>query len=596
MKKFAAVLSIFAAALLFLCPSADAALTLKAESLVFNGAQEDLRGAGTAVTPDGKQDAVFTLYLTGAQAIRDITLKNETTGVTWSASSQSNFLAVKSSGGELVNASGRMPITPVLLAGQFTLILNDAANAIPKDSKFTATAILIDGATTSASTTAAAEKKAPAPGEKKPEEAKPTGTTPAGGAAKDEIVLFESRSESDLDLAGSGEAVGANAHRDFRFDAVIRLTKGMQARGVKITAENGGDRAQWDTVPDNGTPLVVLVDPAKTIINKSDGSVVFTDEVRCAMLVDDKTGILSRQGTKARLTITLSDGKMMEKEATAGKRIVAQNSVAAEFRGIGSYDFVGQNKKLQSNMNPDSFVKATVNAKGRITGIRVTNTKNGASWDTAPGSGSPLAAIIAQDGKKLNNSDGSVAFDIDGTEEFNVAFDEAKDVGTGPYKITIVFSDGRLLEGLTAGKAAAEPATTAAPAERALLFVSAKPESVPVDLVGKNKNCKPDGTKDMSLIVRATVKDVIRALVLTDGSGKGWDTIPSNNGRWLIGVRDGGKLLNSAKNGSVRIETTPGKEYQLLVQNNGKLNLGYGKLLLSVTWGDGSVTETTLKW
>ncbi|MBR4400715.1 MAG: hypothetical protein IKT09_03370 [Synergistes sp.] len=601
MKKLMSFVMVFAAVLLFISPAAEAALTLKAESLAFNGAQEDVAGSGLSASPDGKPDAVFTLYVTGAQAIRDISVKNETTGVTWSASNQSNFLAVKSSQGEFINASGTMPITPVLLAGRFTLIINNAANAVPKDSTFTATATLIDGKTTSASTEVKASSVPRAesgrpertPGERRPEQ------SANEGSGRELIALFESRGESGMDLAGNGEAVGADGRKDFLFDAVIRVPSDLRINGVKITARNGSDSAEWDTVRGNGTPLVVLVDGAKNIVNKSDGSVSFAGEMKCVMLVNDKTGILSKPGTKAKLTVTLSNGRMAEKEATAGKAIVGQNSVKAEFRGTGRYDFVGQNEKLQSNMNPDSFIKVSVNAKGKLTGVRVTNTKNGASWDTVPGNSNPLAVLITSDGKKLNNADGSIAVDVNGTQEFNIAFDEAKDAGTGPYKVTVLMSDGRLLEAATAaGKAAAaEPAQTAAPAaERALVFVSKMPESVPVDLVGKNKKCSPDGIRDMSIIVKATTKDVIRAIVLTDSTGQGWDTIPSNNGRWLIGVRDNGKLLNNTSDGSVKIETAPDKQYELLVQNNGKLALGYGKLTMSVTWGNGSVTESTLQW
>ena len=602
MKKLLSIVMLFAAVLLFISPAAEAALTLKAESLTFNGAQEDVAGSGTATSPDGKTDAVFTLYVSGAQAIRDITLTNETTGITWSASSQSNFMAVKSSQGQFINASGYMPVTPVLLAGRFTLIINDAANAVPKDSKFTAKATLIDGKTTSASTEvkassvprAASGRPERVPGERRSDQA-----NGGSGAGREMISLFESRSESGMDLAGSGESIGADGHKDYIFDAVIRVPLGLQVKGLKITAKNGGDVSEWDTVPGNRIPLLVLVDGSKNIINKSDGRVSFENEMKCMMLVNDKNGILSRPGTRSKLTVTLSDGRMAEKEASAGRAIVGQNSVKAEFRGTGRYDFVGQSKKFESNMNPDSFIKVSVNAKGKLTGVRVTNTKNGANWDTVAGNKNPLAMLITSDGKKLNNADGTVAFDINGAQEFNIAFDEAKDAGTGPYKVTLLMSDGRLLEAATAaGKAAAAaPAQTAAPAaERALVFVSTKPESVPVDLVGKNKKCSPDGIRDMSLIVKAATKDVIRAIVLTDSTGQGWDTIPSNNGRWLIGVRDNGKLLNNTKDGSVRIDTTPGKQYELLVQNNGKLALGYGKLTMSVTWGDGSVTESTLQW
>ena len=80
-----------------------------------------------------------------------------------------------------------------------------------------------------------------------------------------------------------------------------------------------------------------------------------------------------------------------------------------------------------------------------------------------------------------------------------------------------------------------------------------------------------------------------------DSSGAGWDTLASNNGRWLLGVREGNKFLNAA-NGTVKLSVNGTKSYQLLMQNNGKLNAKTGKLLLTVTWGDGEVTETELKW
>ena len=60
-------------------------------------------------------------------------------------------------------------------------------------------------------------------------------------------------------------------------------------------------------------------------------------------------------------------------------------------------------------------------------------------------------------------------------------------------------------------------------------------------------------------------------------------------------MREGGKFLNAA-NGTVKLNVNGTKTYQLLMQNNGKLNAKNGKLLLTVTWGDGEVTETELKW
>ena len=104
-----------------------------------------------------------------------------------------------------------------------------------------------------------------------------------------------------------------------------------------------------------------------------------------------------------------------------------------------------------------------------------------------------------------------------------------------------------------------------------------------------------NGAKDMALSVQITGKGSITAMVLSDANGKGWDTLPGNNGRWLLGVRLGNKLQNTA-NGTVRVAVNGTKTYQLLMQDNGKLAAKKGALTLTTTWGDGEVTETELKW
>jgi len=158
-------------------------------------------------------------------------------------------------------------------------------------------------------------------------------------------------------------------------------------------------------------------------------------------------------------------------------------------------------------------------------------------------------------------------------------------------------SNGQVLEASTgkAPAAQAAPAATVTKADRAVAFASAKPAVANIDLVGKNKKRAASGSKDMALNVKITGKGNVTALVLTDNSGKGWDTLASNNGRWLIGVREGNKVLNQ-KNGTVRIPVNGTKTYQLLMQDNGTLAKKNGKLKLIVTWGDGQVTESSLNW
>jgi hypothetical protein len=126
-------------------------------------------------------------------------------------------------------------------------------------------------------------------------------------------------------------------------------------------------------------------------------------------------------------------------------------------------------------------------------------------------------------------------------------------------------------------------------------FVSPRPVIVNVDVVGKNKKRAANGAKDTALNVRITGNGTITAIVLTNTAGKGWDTTANNNGRWLLGVREGSKILN-APNGRLRIQLNGTKTYQLLMQDNGVLAKKTGRLILSVTWSDGEVTESAFKW
>mgnify|MGYP003586324764 CR=1 FL=1 len=594
MKKGFVVL---ASALLlgFVCTAnLEAALTLKAESLAFAGADSDLVSS-TGAAKDGKKDAVFSLMVSGAQAIKEISLKNDTTGQLWSTTPASGqgLLLVRNSKGELLNKTGRMAVTPVVLAAEFTLIINDAAASIPKDSAFTVKVTLIDKAATSTQTTVKAIA-APTP-EKKPDTAQPAKAEEPGKA---EIALFENNGESEQDLTGPGKKIGADGKNDYQFTVRFKLPKNISIKGLQLTAENGSKKLSWDTVTSNRTAALAVVSSAQDILNKTDGSVSFTPAAgsACYLFISDREGILASPKTTVTLKASLSDGKLLEAKAVRGKRTVAKDTVVPEFRGTGKYDFVGEAEKPQANMNADSFISITVNETGTITGLRVQNMKNGQIWDTVPGNGNYLAFLLSAKGDRLNASDGALNVKVNGETEFHVAFDETKDQATGPYKVTLLFADGRLIEGTTkGGTAAAAPAEPAQTAERKLSFVSKKPAAVALDVVGKNKKKGANGSKDMALTIAAAGNGVIKAIVLTASNGTGWDTLASNNGRWLLGVREGNKLLN-AKNGTVKITVKGTKTLQLLMQNNGTLTKKNGLLNLTVTWANGEVSEASLKW
>ena len=186
---------------------------------------------------------------------------------------------------------------------------------------------------------------------------------------------------------------------------------------------------------------------------------------------------------------------------------------------------------------------------------------------------------------------------LNGEKKLSLWFDEEDSKKVGPYQITFVMSNGQVLEASTgkAPAAQAAPAATVTKADRAVAFASAKPAVVNIDLVGKNKKRAASGSKDTSVNIKVTGSGNVTAIVLTDNTGKGWDTLPANNGRWLLGVREGNKVLNQ-KNGTVRIPVNGTKTFQLLMQDNGYLAKKNGKLNISVTWSGGEVSESTLTW
>lgn len=174
---------------------------------------------------------------------------------------------------------------------------------------------------------------------------------------------------------------------------------------------------------------------------------------------------------------------------------------------------------------------------------------------------------------------------LNGEKKLSLWFDEEDSKKVGPYQITFVMSNGQVLEASTgkAPAAQAAPAATVTKADRAAVFSSAKPALVNLDLVGKNKVLAASGSKDMALNVKITGRGNVTALVLTDNSGKGWDTLASNNGRWLIGVREGNKSTQPEKRDRTHSRCGT-KTYQLLMQDNGTLAKKNGKLKLIVTW------------
>lgn len=562
-----------------------ASLGLDIDSIKFNPDEKvDMLGAGTSQAPDGKADASFSLNVSGAQAIKGISLKNETTGKTWSAapSGAAELLIVTDRSGSVLNSSGRLSVIPVLLGANFKLYINDAEGAIPKDSEFTVTVTLIDNKDVTAKTTVKGLGKA----------------APVEPAVDEGISAFEINGASEQDLAGVSEKVGADGKNDHQFTLSLNF-KDVTVKALKISAQSQAKKADWDTIAGNGNPIVTLIDGESNILNKTDGTVSFSVKgtTKYTLLVQDRDGILSDPSLKAKVAISLADGRIFEKDAVKGKVIAAKSQLTVEYKGVGKYDFTGPNEKMESNLNADRQINAVLNVSGTVTGVRVKCAGSGKIWDTIAGNGNPLVVLTDDKGEKLNKTDGTVSVAVSGEKNLSLWFDEEDAAKSGPYQITVVMSDGQVIEASTekTGKQDAARGDSAERGARSVEFASAKPALADTDLVGKNKKLTPSGAKDTAINIKVAGSGRITAITLTDGSGKGWDTIAADNGKWLLGVREGNKLLNG-KDGTVRIQINGTKTLQLLMQDNGYLARKNGRLKVSVTWSGGTVSESSLKW
>lgn len=568
-----------------------ASLGLNVDSIYFNADEKvDIVGAGTSRIADGKIDASFSLAVSGAQAITEISLKNETTGKIWSTSPSNNvgLLTVKNSGGNILNTSGRLPVTPVLLGADFKLYINDAEGSIPNDSDFTVIVRLIDNQEVTGKTSVKGFNTA-------------TQATTSPNSSEG-IYAFEINGTSQHDYAGANERVGADGRNDQQFTLSLNF-RDAAVRAVKISARTNSQNAHWDTVAGNNIPIVAVIDGSNNIMNRTDGTVAFyvRGSQKYTLLTQDQNGIMGDRSVNARITISLADGRIFERDAVMGNATGFKETLSVEYKGTGSYDFTGQNEKMESNLNPDRSIRAVINTSGTITGVRIRSTTSGKVWDTIAGNSNPLVVLVS--GPKLNHSDGTVSIPVSGEKALNLWFDEEDNRNIGPYQVTFVMSNGQVLEASTGNAPAAQsaPAANVTKADRSVVFASARPALINLDHVGKNKKRAANGYKDTALNIKITGKGNVKSLLITEDNsgrgwdGKGWDTLKENNGRWLLGVREGNRMLNH-NNGEVRIPVNGTKTYQLLMQDNGNLRKRNGVLHISVTWADGQVSESYLKW
>lgn len=554
----------------------------------------DLVGAGRSLTPDGKGDASFSLTIKGSGVIVRFELKNTDSGQQWDTSGgNSPILLAQSRSGEALNTQTGMRAVAFVLETSVTLWVNDRGAILSKGGNFVVTAHFVDKSTASATLALKPTAATPAP-------VTPTSppATTGGGIS---ILSAEMVGQGNRDLVGGTAKFAPSGLNDW--ELVARVKGSGTITGFKLT-NTAGDAATWDTLPASGTPFIAVTLPTTEVLNRADGSVSIPINGESTFhLWVEYSGSLGKEATRTKLVILMQDGSVAERTiglpATQGK---AAQILSLDYRGVGYFDFVNSGKKPGSNINPDHRFDVEIEGAATITGVRVKNAGSGDRvWDTLAETNNPLVGVTERDGGLLNKSDGTLSHNVTGKTLLSLWVEEKGEMSKGQYRVTLLLSDGRVLEketpkGATSGEKPrpADKSPDRAPVERSARM-TAKPVKLATSVVAKKETTGSGGQNNASMILRVRGTGTVTYLSLANQTGSGvWDTIPKN-GRPILGVRQKGKLLNRADS-SVNIPIKNMTELELIAEDNGTLLKAGARYLLTLFWADGEETQQVLSW
>ncbi|MDR1019477.1 MAG: hypothetical protein LBL73_01855 [Synergistaceae bacterium] len=451
-------------------------------------------------------------------------------------------------------------------------------------------------------------------------------------AAMGKVERFSFTEASNKDLAGTGNTAAADGKPDAEFDVKVSGTAGALSA---FTLKNLTTKEEWSTAS-GAKNILVVTDNKGSVINSSFPKVAFLLAADYKAYANDRAAITAAGGefeitvkfvdgstASARTTLAAAPAQSGAKTAAAVQPQAAATPAASgaklissAYRGPGGYDLSDGTKKLGSNMNPDHRFDISLAGGDTLIGVRIRASGGGApekTWDTVATTGNPLAVVTdLGKGTPLNAADGSISIPIKDLRDLSLWVDGSGDLAKQDFRLTLLFTGGRIEETDIKQAAAQAPAKsddarpvpdanntnnrrTGRAVERAVQM-NAKPVQIKLDVVGKNRLKKPSGTKDFSLVIRVRGQGSVEAISLANQTGSGrWDTIPGSSA-WLMLVRKNNSQVNDPKDFSVSIPVKGNDTLELLIEDDGTLAKKDARFLLSVTWDDGEITEELLTW
>jgi len=559
------------------------------QSLTFDGTGTDRVSPTETLQGDGNRDLYFSLVLEGSGALSGAELKHLPTGAVWDtfAGNGRPLLLVLDRDGTVLNqGSGKLPLVPFLLGTRLRLVASDLAGAAARGGEYEAKVYFVDQSEAVGRVTVS-----PVGG------ISPAAPTPGTPSEAPRIVEARLEGPGDRDVVGPGEDYKGNGTPDWR----LRLKLAGRGLVTEIRLTNHrGDPGAWDTVPGNGRPLLAVLRPSSEVLNRADGNlrIPFRGETELLIYLENN-GTLGRPETRSQITLTLQDGTQIARDVTPAPAAEAAPEVV-EFKGpeTSEFDFTGPGEKRGGDFEKDRQFSLTLRGKGVLTGVRLRSLKGGASWDTLPDNKTPLVGVgRAGSTGLLNQEAGSLRLSLNGTTALVLYVGGEGALKPGPFRVSLAFEDGKVLERETAGT----PGTTGEPpAPGAKLLVLGRPANLKADRVGPNEGAKGNGKPDWGFSVRLEGLEgdqTLTALSVRSLNNAGaWDTVPGNK-RWRLLVRrPGGAFLNEP-DGSLFLPLSEPVTLQLWMEDfNRALNRTKGSVRVEALLEDGTRLTRDYRW
>ena len=543
----------------------------------------DLTGPGDRMQGDGAADDGIRLVLRGAGTLTRITVQGagEQPAV-WDTDPrvQAGRIAVTYADKALNNRDGSIE-TQVRGQTVLDLLLTDRDGALAKGGKFAVNASFADGSRTQA-------------------EFAPQASGEGSSSASVRILSAKWADAKTRDLTGRGERLRGDGTPD---ESVRVMTQGAGTlTGVTVQGVEG-ERAAWDTVPGNNTPIIAVTRDGVTL-NRPDGSISAPLRDRTVLeLWLTAAGVIEKGESKLEVRFFLADGSVASRvidrggPQTPGDR--EEFAGSAVLTGPSDRDFVGKSDRPNGNGTKDWKIDLKVGNRGTITVVTVDTIAGPAGvWDTIAGNGRRIVGVTDRNGALLNREDGTVMIPVQRPTEFQLwmeDYDVLADEGTRA-RVTLTYDDGRTLsrevvrriEAPAPTPAAAKP--TPAAGGREILFSNPRRASSS-DYVGSSeklgKNKKADWLFDCEIHGEGRVEAIVAEAVGTPGV---WDTIPGN-GNWVLGVVAPGKGLLNRRDGSVSFNAPQYPKIQLFFEDDGTMRQGASNFKITVIWSDGTKTS-----